>query len=372
MFLVVFSISNIIFTNMIKSNYKVIAVMSGTSLDGIDIIYTDYIYKTNWSFKILYSETIKYPKHWKLILNDLVNKPMDKLLLIDKEYSNYLGDVIQEFIEKYKIETIDFVASHGHTALHQPDRGLTYQIGNQQILADVLKEKVICDFRIQDVELGGQGAPLVPIGDRLLFHNYDYCLNLGGFANISFEDNAERIAYDICPVNIILNHYVSKLDLEYDDKGQLASRGTINNQLLIQLNNLHFYEEEAPKSLGLEWVEVNIFPLIDTFKLKVEDILRTYVEHIAVQIAKVLNKSGEEVLVTGGGVYNDFLMSRLNSLSKVIIIIPNNEIVEFKEALIFGLLGVLKERGEVNCLMSVTGAERNHSSGKILIPKINN
>jgi anhydro-N-acetylmuramic acid kinase len=372
MFIAVFSITNIIFTNMIISKYNVIGVMSGTSLDGIDIVYVTYNYDNYWSFKIHYFETVKYLEKWKLSLRNLVNRSKHQLQSIDEEYSNYLGDVIQDFINKYNIEAIDFIASHGHTALHRPEEGLTYQIGNQQVLADTLKQKVICDFRIQDVEFGGQGAPLVPIGDRLLFHEFDYCLNLGGFANISFEQNSERIAFDICPVNIVLNHYVAKLKLDYDDKGQLASRGCTNEELLLQLNELQFYKDEPPKSLGLEWVELNVFPLIDSFELSLEDILRTYVEHIAIQISKVLQPSQKSVLITGGGVYNTFLISRLQHFSSVEVKIPSSEIIEFKEALIFGLLGVLKERNEINCLKSVTGARFNHSSGKILIPKINN
>ncbi|WP_296386235.1 anhydro-N-acetylmuramic acid kinase [Winogradskyella sp.] len=354
---------------MIKSIYKVIAVMSGTSLDGIDIIDASYIYNKGWEFEIHHSETIKYSQDWKLTLSQLVNKSLDELQRIDKSYSEYLATVILDFIKENNLETIDFIASHGHTALHQPIEGLTFQIGNQQILADILNTKVICDFRLQDVEFGGQGAPLVPIGDRLLFHNYDYCLNLGGFANISFEDHSERIAYDICPVNIVLNHYVSKLNLEYDDKGQLASKGAINEELLFKLNKLAFYDQRPPKSLGLEWVETNVFPLIESFNLQMEDVLRTFVEHVAFQISNILNKDGTDILVTGGGAYNDFLIDRIKQLSKSEIIIPKNEILEFKEALIFGLLGILKERNEVNCLKSVTGAKRDHSSGKILIPK---
>jgi len=354
---------------MIKLKYNLIAVMSGTSLDGIDVIYATYTFGNVWDFKIHHSETIKYAKDWKATLSKLVNRSMSELQDIDKRYSKYLANVISDFINKHKIESIDFVASHGHTALHRPENGLTYQIGNKQILADILNEKVICDFRIQDVEYGGQGAPLVPIGDRLLFQSYDYCLNLGGFANISFEKNLERIAYDICPVNIVLNYYVSKINLEYDDKGQLASKGKIDHKLLSDLNKLQFYKQTPPKSLGLEWVELNIFPLIDSFKLNTEDILRTYVEHIAIQISKVLEQDGKRVLVTGGGVYNKFLINRLKANSKLKIVTPKNEIVEFKEALIFGFLGVLKSRNEVNCLKSVTGASQNHSSGKILIPK---
>ncbi|WP_179348319.1 anhydro-N-acetylmuramic acid kinase [Winogradskyella pacifica] len=354
---------------MAKYNYNIIAVMSGTSLDGIDLIYATYNVDNKWDFKVHYAETIKYSPQWKTVLGGLVNQSMDHLQAIDAEYSEYLATVISSFIKKHSIEAIDFISSHGHTALHQPEQGLTYQIGNQQILADMLNRNVICDFRVEDVELGGQGAPLVPIGDRLLFNDFEYCLNLGGFANISFESKNERIAYDICPVNIVLNHYVSKLNLEFDDKGQLASAGNVNKSLLLQLNALHYYKEEPPKSLGLEWVDLNIFPLIESFQLETEDILRTFVEHVALQISKVLMEKNTKVLVTGGGVYNNFLIDRLRQLSIVEIVIPQNEIIEFKEALIFGLLGVLKKRNEINCLKSVTGAKRNHSSGKILIPK---
>ncbi|BAO74858.1 anhydro-N-acetylmuramic acid kinase [Winogradskyella sp. PG-2] len=354
---------------MIKSNYNVVGVMSGTSLDGIDIIYTSYLYDGEWEFEIKHSETVKYSEYWKFILSQLVHKSLDELYEIDNVYSEYLATVILDFIKRNELETIDFISSHGHTALHQPKDGLTLQIGNQQILADILKLKVICDFRVKDLELGGQGAPLVPIGDRLLFSNYDYCLNLGGFANISFENNSNRIAYDICPVNIVLNHYASKLNLEFDDKGQIASKGNINEVLLLRLNSLTFYDEKPPKSLGLEWVETNVFPIIESLNLETEDTLRTIVEHIAIQISKNLNQNESNVLVTGGGAYSDFLMRRINELSNSKIIIPKNKILEFKEALIFGLLGILKERNEVNCLMSVTGAKKDHSSGKILIPK---
>ncbi|WP_299125726.1 anhydro-N-acetylmuramic acid kinase [uncultured Winogradskyella sp.] len=353
---------------MIKFDYKVIAIMSGTSLDGIDIIYATYKFNSSWDFEIHHSETIKYSKDWKLILSQLVNRSLEELKEIDKSYSEYLSTVISIFIKANNINVIDFIASHGHTALHQPENGLTLQIGNQQILSDLVNHKVVCDFRVQDVKLGGQGAPLVPIGDRLLFYNYDYCLNLGGFANISFEEKAKRIAFDICPVNIVLNHYVSKLNLEFDDKGQLASKGKIHQELLAQLNVLAFYVEKPPKSLGLEWVEINIFPLIGSFDLKIEDILRTFVEHVAIQISKIINREGSNLLVTGGGVYNEFLVSRIKNLLKSEIVIPKKDIVEFKEALIFGLLGVLRQRNEVNCLKSVTGATKNHSSGKILFP----
>ncbi|WP_282044163.1 anhydro-N-acetylmuramic acid kinase [Winogradskyella flava] len=355
---------------MIKCEYKVVAVMSGTSLDGIDLIYASYLYDNQLNFKIHLSETVKYPENWKLTLSQLTNNSIEELSGIDNAYSEYLASVVLNFINENKLKDIDFVASHGHTALHQPENDLTLQIGNQQIFADMLKLKVICDFRVQDVASGGQGAPLVPIGDRLLFREYDFCLNLGGFANVSFESHEERVAFDICPVNIVLNHYVSKLNLEYDDKGHLSSKGYVHSSLLQGLNTIEFYIQEPPKSLGLEWVQEYIIPLIDSCDLQTEDILRTFVEHIAIQISRVISKKGKNVLITGGGAYNDFLIGRISELSRSKVIIPNKSIIEFKEALVFGLLGVLRERNEINCLKSVTGAKKDHSSGKILIPKI--
>ncbi|AUP80244.1 anhydro-N-acetylmuramic acid kinase [Flavivirga eckloniae] len=354
---------------MIKNRYQVIGVMSGTSLDGIDVVCIEFEFDNAWHFKITHSETISYSSRWENILRNLVSYNTDELEQIDNDYTNYLSDVINDFINKNNIKGIDAICSHGHTALHQPDSGLTYQIGNKPNIATLLGEKVICDFRVQDVELGGQGAPLVPIGDELLFFDYNFCLNLGGFANISTTLNNDRIAYDICPVNIVLNHYVRLIGFDYDDEGKIAATGSINNDLLERLNNLDFYKETYPKSLGLEWVNKNIFPLIDSFQLETKDILKTFVEHIAIQIAKEINKKqNSSVLVTGGGAYNNYLMDRLKQHTQHDIVIPSNTVVEFKEALIFGLLGVLKLRNEINCLQSVTGASKNHSSGKIYLP----
>ena len=349
---------------MQKNEYKVIGVMSGTSLDGIDLVYVNFHSYTHWSFEIIYGETVNYDSHWVEKLRNLVSYSSEDLKELDANYTNYLSEKINHFIKKYKIQEIDAVCSHGHTALHQPDEGLTYQIGNLPQIADILNETVVCDFRVQDVKYGGQGAPLVPIGDKLLFSEFDFCLNLGGFANLSTEVKSQRIAYDVCPVNIVLNKYVKQLGFDFDDKGTIASTGTVNKELLNQLNNLEFYRAGYPKSLGLEWVYKNIFPLIDSFKLEIKDVLRTFVEHIAIQLASEINKkSNASVLVTGGGVYNSYLIERLKFHSKNNIIIPSQSIIEFKEALIFAFLGVLKLRNEVNCLKSVTGAKENHSSG---------
>ena len=223
---------------------------------------------------------------------------------------------------------------------------------------------MVCDFRVQDVKLGGQGAPLVPIGDRLLFGEYDYCLNLGGFANVSYESDSGRIAYDICPVNIVLNHYAMKLGVPFDDGGTIAARGEVDNSLLQSLNELDFYKKNPPKSLGLEWVQKKIFPLLEASGASAKDIITTFTEHIAIQLAGQFG-GGSKILVTGGGSYNHYLIRRLKHLKLETFVIPSREIIEYKEALVFALLGVLKLRDEINCLASVTGALHDHSCGVI-------
>ncbi|MGB0895942.1 MAG: anhydro-N-acetylmuramic acid kinase [Flavobacteriaceae bacterium] len=349
---------------MVKDEYYVIGVMSGTSLDGVDVAYLHFKYANTWTYDIIYGETIAYSPAWEQKLREAINYKTSELETLDVNYTVFLAEVIQDFIAKFKLEKIDAVCSHGHTILHQPEHGITFQMGNLKKLSEVLQQTVVCDFRVQDVELGGQGAPLVPIGDELLFSEFTYCLNLGGFSNISTNDGNKRIAYDVCPVNIVLNHYMQQLGKSYDDGGQIASSGQVDVNLLKELNALEFYQMNFPKSLGLEWVKATIFPLIDKSKLPVADILRTFVEHCAIQISKQFVSKGK-VLITGGGMYNSFLIDRIQSLSEHTIHMPDSKLIEFKEALIFGFLGVLKLRGDVNVLASVTGAQKNHSSGVV-------
>ncbi len=354
---------------MIIKEYYVIGVMSGTSLDGIDLAYIKFTFYNKWSFNIINCKTIDYNSSWRNSFSELVNLSQDTLTQIDINYTSFLAETINQFIYEFNIRKLDFICSHGHTALHNPEKGYTYQIGNRKELSEMLNKTVVCDFRVQDVKLGGQGAPLVPIGDKLLFSEYDFCLNLGGFANISLDDNYNRIAYDICPVNIVLNYYSRKIGLQYDSEGNISRKGKINESLLKSLNNLEYYRQKYPKSLGLEWVNQEILPLIDSFKLPLESILRTFTEHTAIQISREINiKSDSSILITGGGVYNSFLIERIKNFTKNKITIPSKNIIDFKEALIFGLLGVLKVRDEINCLKSVTGAKKNHSSGVIFHP----
>jgi len=343
-----------------------IGLMSGTSLDGLDLVYVKFVYKGTYQFEILAQETVKYSDQWRVKLQQAIHLDSDGLNELDLEYGTFLGEKVNDFIRKNDLQQIDFVASHGHTVFHQPNQGITKQIGDGQKIADITLQKVICDFRTQDVQYGGQGAPLVPIGDRLLFSEFDACVNLGGFANISFERGIERIAYDICPVNVVLNHFSQKLGFEYDADGVLSSKGSINHEVLTRLNALKFYAELPPKSLGIEWVQEFVFPIISTIENE-HDALRTYTEHIAMQIASNIQGT-QNALFTGGGVFNTFLMDRMRSLSSSQIVIPDETTIDYKEALIFAFLGLLKSKNKVNCLASVTGAKADHSSGKIFTP----
>lgn len=344
-----------------------IGLMSGTSLDGIDLVYVKFDKNRYQDFNIIHSETVSYAEEWKSTLQRAILFSSKDLKELDLNYGKLLGEELNRFIDKFKIKKIDFIASHGHTVLHQPKKGITFQVGDGQVIADVTSQKVICDFRTQDVKLGGQGAPLVPIGDELLFSDYNYCLNLGGFSNISFRKDGERIAYDICPVNIVLNFYANKLGLDYDESGKIASKGKVNKELLEKLNALSFYDKIPPKSLGLEWVQDKVFPLIDRLEQDVSAILRTFVEHVAIQISKVI-VDDNSVLITGGGVFNSFLIERIEFYAHIKITLTSSKIIDFKEALIFAFLGLLRSDGKVNCLKSVTGARKNHSSGEIFYP----
>nr|WP_315157272.1 anhydro-N-acetylmuramic acid kinase [uncultured Flavobacterium sp.] len=355
---------------MKKDYYNVIGVMSGTSLDGVDLAHIQFEIKNDkWAFEILECETISYDLNWISILKTAVDYTENQLAELNKNYTQLLASIITDFINKHALENLDAICSHGHTILHQPQNGFTLQIGNLPEIAKLIQQKTVCDFRVQDVQLGGQGAPLVPIGDRILFQQYDYCMNLGGFSNVSFEENDTRIAFDISAVNTVLNFYANQLGLDYDDKGKISKTGNCSTDLLNELNSLDFYQKKHPKSLGFEFVKETLLPIIEKYSISVEDKLHTYTEHVAIQIALALPKKKGSMLTTGGGAYNDFLIERIQfHLLEMSVIIPSKKILEFKEALIFALLGVLKMREEVNALKSVTGAKYDHSSGVIYIP----
>ncbi|KMQ64339.1 anhydro-N-acetylmuramic acid kinase [Chryseobacterium angstadtii] len=344
--------------------FQAIGLMSGTSLDGLDICFAAFEKKESWSFQILKAETIPYSQSWEEKLRNSIHLSSEELLELHSEYGFYLGRKVKEFITHNHLENIDIISSHGHTVFHQPQKKFTLQIGDGRAIKIETGLPVIYDFRSQDVLMGGNGAPLVPIGDELLFSVYDACLNLGGFSNISLKQDGKRIAFDIAPVNIVLNRLAQKFNKNFDENGDLARKGRIDEDLLSKLNSLDFYSRPHPKSLGIEWCSEFIFPVLEN--KKTADAMATFTEHAAQQISDVINKNGlQTILCTGGGAYNAFLIEKIREKTESAIITPENEIIDYKEALIFGFMGVLRMNNEINVLSSATGSTADHSSGVI-------
>ena len=340
--------------------------MSGTSLDGLDLVCASFEERDVWKFEIIKATTYPYSDHWKNTLAKLYKQNRSKIKKIENEYVHLMVSNILDFTEG--LQDIDFVCSPGHTVFHKPDLGITLQIGNTADLSILTNHPVICDFRTQDVALGGQGAPLVPVGDLHLFGSYSACLNLGGFANVSKKGKNIITAYDICAVNTVLNKLAGEKGLEYDFHGSLAKSGKNISRLFDALEALDFYYKSSPKSLGIEWVVQEIFPIFEQFKNEtIEDRIHTYTHHIGKQIGKIFSKN-DKVLISGGGAHNKYLISIMKYYSRANFIIPKKEIIDFKEALIFAFLGVLRFQKKVNCLSSVTGSLKDHCSGKIFYP----
>lgn len=348
--------------------------MSGTSLDGLDLAFCHIWESKNlWNFEIKQTKSISYNSEMRERLKNSIFLSADELLQFHNTYGIWLGEQAKTFIEENTLE-IDFIASHGHTTHHQPENGLTFQIGSGQHLANTSGQKIVCDFRTNDVALGGQGAPLVPIGDLLFFGKYDFCLNLGGISNVSFDKNGNRIAYDIGLANMILNHITRKIDLAYDKGGEMARQGNINTEMLEKLNNLEYYRLPFPKSIGYEWFVSKVVPIVDETEDSIENLLHTSIHHICEKVAQQVQMNSTKVesnlFVTGGGTLNTFLVEtlqeKLGTTTKVVI--PSKILIEYKEALVFALMGALRSENKINVLCSVTGAKHDSSSGVIFLP----
>lgn len=352
--------------------YDVVGLMSGTSLDGLDIAFVRFFYDETWSFEVIECQSIDYEKELFNRLRQANELSALDLKKLDIHYGKWIGRQVKYFIDSKQFVP-ELIVSHGHTVFHQPEISLTHQIGDGYQIMFTSGIKTICDLRSLDVVLGGQGAPLVPIGDKLLFGEYDFCLNLGGFSNISFDQAGKRIAYDICPVNTVLNKLAATFNLEYDHGGEIAKSGNTNFDLLEKLNSLDYYFQKSPKSLGIEWVHKHIFPILDVDST--ENQLNTFNHHIAQQISLAIENSNidsskspiPKMLITGGGTKNKFLINLIKAQTKgkTEIIIPDNQIIDFKEAIIFAFLGLLRSLGQTNSLKSVSGAKANSSGGLI-------
>jgi anhydro-N-acetylmuramic acid kinase len=383
-----------------REDYLAAGVMSGTSCDGLDMALCRFsVSSGRWEFQIIKASTVSYRgTGWDRRLEGAMGLGGLDLMELHRDFGRFTAEMLNNFL-KDSPEKPDIIASHGHTIFHQPEKGLTFQAGDGAFIAAITGITTVCDFRRLDVALGGQGAPLVPLGDELLFGQYQYCLNLGGFANISYREDGRRIAFDICPVNIVLNRLAQELGHEYDDRGGLAGTGRVDKTLLDALENLDYYRLGGPRSLGREWVEKKFMPVLGEFDVCAADKLRTVCEHIALRIASTVSRAGindqsasrshtgqnvpaahekgipgdkqSSMLITGGGAKNNFL-SGLISLKAPLsaIVIPEENLVDYKEAIIFALLGLLRISNQVNCLSTVTGALHDNRGGIVhLMPE---
>ena len=353
--------------------FSIIGLMSGTSLDGIDLSYCDYTYTSNqWSYSIRATKSYTYSSFWQEKLKNAIHFSAFELYQLDIELADLFSEKVLEFITEFDINPtkISAVASHGHTIFHQPENEFTVQIGNGERFAVKTNLIVINDFRSKDVALKGQGAPLVPIGDHHLFSRYsDGFLNIGGISNISFRTGTTISAFDICPGNLPLNYLIQKIGIPFDKNGEHARKGIVNKVLLNELNSLDFYSKSPPKSLGIEWIESNFFPVVSKFELSLYDQLCTIVEHIAIQICNVSNEHHlQQLFITGGGAFHSYLIERIQHHFNGAVVIPADQLIEFKEAIIFGFLGACRLILQPNCLSSVTGSVRDNCGGVIHIP----
>jgi len=346
--------------------------MSGSSLDGLDIAYIEFLENGGkWTGEIVHSECVPYSVEWIEKLKLATSLSALDYQLLHTEYGHYIGNAVNAFIKKYQLHfKVALVASHGHTTFHIPSKKMTAQVGEGGAIAAVIQLPVVTDLRALDVGFGGEGAPIVPIGEKLLLNDYSYFLNLGGIANVSV--NADRyLAFDVCAANRVLNMLANEVGLDFDNEGVLARSGQLNQQLLNELNSLAYYSRPVPKSLPNSFGTDEVFPIIKKYQLSTEDALHTYTAHIVRQIKNALYQYGttttstdSKILVTGGGALNTYLIEKLQeALSQIEVVVPDVQLVQYKEAMIMAFIGVLRWREEYNVLSSVTGATRNSVGG---------
>lgn len=361
--------------------YKVIGLMSGSSLDGLDIVFTHLTERAGkWHFELKETACYPYSQSWREKLSEAVTLSAEDYLKLHVAYGRYLGEQVLKFIDEKKIELqVDFVASHGHTTFHEPASHLSAQLGDGAAIAAITGLPVISDLRAMDVALGGQGAPIVPVGEKYLFPEEHFFLNIGGIANISFHKADEVIAFDVCPANRVLNSLVEEMELDFDEGGKIASGGVLDEQLLKELNAQEYYHEQYPKSLANAYGLDILIPLINQHPLSQEDKLRTYTEHIAIQVKNAADHlvreftvpdEDKQLLITGGGALNDFLLLKIKAYLEPMgfkVAVAEKVIIDYKEALIMALVGALRWREQNTVLSSVTGAARDSIGGALWI-----
>lgn len=357
--------------------YRAIGLMSGSSLDGLDIVFAEFTEQAGkWSFEIKAADCYAFDDEWKEKLQSATTLSAYDYLLLHTSFGKYLGEQVKRFIDANSVHhQVQIIASHGHTIFHAPQLGMTAQLGDGAAIAAVTGINVVSDLRALDVALKGQGAPIVPMGEKLLFSEYPLLLNIGGIANISFRKEDNYIAFDVCPANRVLNMLSLLNGKPFDENGNMAAKGNVLNEVLNQLNSLNYYQQAFPKSLANEFGTDEIFPLLP--KDNIEDALRTYVEHITIQIRNAiegfncqLSSDNCQLLITGGGAHNSFLVNRIKEELlplNINVVVPEKNIVDYKEALVMALLGILRWREQNTVLSSVTGAKRDSIGGAVWI-----
>lgn len=357
--------------------YRAIGVMSGSSLDGLDIAFVEFQEQGGkWTYEINEADCYPYTTEWTEKLKNAINLPAREYQLLHTAYGQYIGQEVNRFIESHQLHyKVAVVASHGHTTFHMPASQMTAQLGDGAAIAAKTQLPVVSDLRALDVAFGGQGAPIVPIGEKMLMNDFTYFLNIGGIANISL--NAEEyVAFDVCPANRVLNMLANDAGKPFDEDGKMAASGNLHDELLNQLNKLAYYSQPYPKSLANDFGTDIVYPLIRSAGLSIPDAIRTFSEHVALQICNALSSlniqqpvpGNKKLLVTGGGALNTFLVNRLSELLRVEnieVVVPDTKLVNYKEALIMAFIGVLRWRQEYNVLASVTGASRNSIGGAL-------
>jgi anhydro-N-acetylmuramic acid kinase len=362
--------------------YRAIGLMSGSSLDGLDIAFVEFQESGGkWSYEMLKAGCYAYDDEWIQRLKNATGLSALEYQLLHIEYGHLTGKLVNRFIEENKLNyQVALITSHGHTTFHLPLKKMTAQLGDGAAIAAETGLPVVTDLRALDVAFGGQGAPIVPIGEKMLWNEYDYFLNIGGIANISINTDPSSgsgyIAFDICPANRVLNMLANEAGKNYDDGGEMAAGGSIDPGLLEKLNQLDYYKQSYPKSLANDFGTDVLYPMTKRSGCSIPDALRTYVEHIAVQISDAISNlnnqqpgtSNQQLLATGGGAFNKFLINRITDRLKELnieVVIPAANLVNYKEALIMAFIGVLRWRQENNVLSSVTGAARDSIGGAL-------
>lgn len=360
----------------IKNNpLKIIGLMSGTSLDGLDLVYVRLQNVGNrWKYDVLASECINYTEEFREEIRQMPFLSAEKFWAAHVDIGHFFGQATFSFMEKHQIlDEVDWVVSHGQTIFHQPKLGYTAQIGCGAAVSASAKKNVVCDLRSMDIAFGGQGAPLVPVGEHFLFDDYKIFLNLGGIANISFHQENKISAFDISPANTLLNYFTNKINLAYDQDGEIAKSGSIDNTLLDFWNEQSFYKQDIPRSLHTDYILKHFILPFDFSYLNTEDILKTAVEHIAYTISKsfellnINDLKNNKMMITGGGALNCYLIDRIKYYVPFEIYLPNQETILYKEAIIMAFLGGLRTLEIENCFSSVTGANRNVIGGAIYL-----